>query len=156
MQKKLLATGALLITILLVFIGYFKFVYKSETRTESKDPATIIFNNSNHTQITAEIADEPQEHAQGLMYRKDLPEGEGMLFIFSSESDLTFWMKNTYIPLDIIFLNKEKEIIKIHKNATPLNSEILYPSDGPAQFVIEINGGLTEEWGIKEGQSVIF
>ncbi len=96
--------------------------------------------NSLITTINIEIANNDQNRTQGLMWRKSLPENSGMLFIFDAEKQLSFWMKNTLIPLDIIYVNKLEEIIAIHNNTVPL-SEISIPSKIPAQFVVEVNAG---------------
>jgi uncharacterized membrane protein (UPF0127 family) len=76
-----------------------------------------------------------------------------MLFIFENEKPLYFYMKNTYIPLDIIYINAQKKIVSIAKNAVPLDETTL-PSDYPAKFVLEVNAGLTDRFEIKPGLSV--
>jgi len=100
-----------------------------------------------------EIADTPQERAQGLMFRKSMPEDHGMLFKFGAPRVLSFWMKNTYLPLDIIFIDAEGYIKKIHKRATP-ESLAKISSEVPVSSVLEINGGLSEQWGISVGDKV--
>lgn len=100
--------------------------------------------------IQAEIASTPSARALGLMYRKKMAETEGMLFIFPDEQIRSFWMKNTYISLDIIYLNANFEIISIVDNATPF-SESPLSSNQPAQYVIEINAGLAKKWGLING-----
>jgi len=99
-----------------------------------------------------EIADDPQEWEMGLMFRKDLAENAGMLFKME-EGVKMFWMKNTYIPLDIIFIDSNGVIKTIHKNAKP---ESLTPisSNVSVNTVLEINGGMTDTLGIKEGDVV--
>lgn len=92
------------------------------------------------TTIDIEIANNDEKRTQGLMWRKEMPKNSGMLFIFDAEKQLSFWMKNTLIPLDIIYVNRFKEIIAIHKNTVPL-SEISIPSKQPAKYVIEVNAG---------------
>ena len=105
--------------------------------------------------IEIEIADNGPERQQGLMYRRSMDEAKGMLFIFQTEELQGFWMKNTYIPLDIMFVNKDKEIVKIHKNTTPF-SETDLPSGKPAIYVVETVGGFADKYGLKEGDKIEF
>ena len=105
--------------------------------------------------ITIQIADNEPERDQGLMWRYSMPEDDGMLFIFEKQQVLTFWMKNTYIPLDMIFANKSMKIVSIYRNATPLD-ETTIPSDQEALYCIEVNGGFCDKYGIKVGDSVEF
>jgi uncharacterized membrane protein (UPF0127 family) len=80
--------------------------------------------------FAVEIADTPATREKGLMFRKSLPEGQGMLFDFQRERDVAFWMKNTYIPLDIIFISEAKTIVSIAKNTTPLSEALIPSGDG--------------------------
>lgn len=103
----------------------------------------------------AELADTPEARARGLMHRSQLGEREGMLFVFPSERPLSFWMKNTLIPLDMIFIRADKTVLGIVENAEPL-TETSRSVGGSSQFVLEINGGLSAKLGIAKGQSVAF
>ncbi|RNC65491.1 DUF192 domain-containing protein [Proteiniphilum sp. X52] len=105
--------------------------------------------------IDIEVADNDQLRARGLMYRRSLPENAGMLFIQSMEEMQSFWMKNTYIPLDILFVNRDKEIVTIHANTTPLK-EWNYASTKPAIYVVEVNAGFTNRHGIRTGDRIEF
>lgn len=105
------------------------------------------------SQINIEIADDMVERAVGLMYRDEMKENQGMFFIFPREEYQSFWMKNTVLILDILFVNKKNEIVTIHKNTTPFAEES-YPSTQPAIYVIEVNGGYTEKHGIEEGDKI--
>lgn len=105
--------------------------------------------------IDIEIADNNQKRARGLMYRHTLPENGGMLFIHDHEEVQGFWMKNTYIPLDILFVNKEKEIVTIHMNTTPMK-EWSYASSEPALYVVEVNAGFTSRYSVNIGDSIEF
>jgi len=107
------------------------------------------------SQINIEIAGDETERTQGLMYRDKMKDNEGMFFIFDYETAQSFWMKNTLISLDIIFVNKENEIVKIHKNTETL-SENSYPSGKPAIYVVEVVGGFTEKFGITEGDKIVW
>lgn len=112
----------------------------------------IIFDSG--ASFNVEVADSPEEQAAGLMHRLNLPENEGMLFVFEDEKPRAFWMKNTLIPLDMIFMDSNLTVVDI-KHAVPCSSEPceLYHSR-PAQYVLEINKGLSEENKISVGSTV--
>ncbi|MCS6926052.1 MAG: DUF192 domain-containing protein [Candidatus Binatia bacterium] len=103
--------------------------------------------------VTVEIADSPAKRSFGLMYRKELPELHGMLFLFPREEVQSFWMKNTPLSLDIIFISSALEIVHIAHNTTPFSEHPL-PSGRPAQFVLEVNGGFCRRHGIQVGDRV--
>ena len=105
--------------------------------------------------IDIEVADNNEARAKGMMYRKSNDENNGMLFIFPVEEEQSFWMQNTYISLDIIFVNAQKEIVKIHKKATPRSTASLL-SEKKAIYVVEVNAGFTDEFDIKEGDRIDF
>ncbi len=100
-----------------------------------------------------EIADDEYERETGLMYRKNMKDHQAMLFIFNDENPRYFYMKNTYIPLDIIFIDRNNKIVHIAKNAKPLDETTL-ASRSPAQYVLEIKAGLSDDWGITPGMKV--
>lgn len=100
-----------------------------------------------------EIADDEQERETGLMNRDSLPTGQGMLFLFPDARERAFWMKNTHIPLDILYISKSGEVISIQKNTMPMNETPLH-SFGPAAAVLEINGGQADALGIKPGDRI--
>ncbi len=100
-----------------------------------------------------EVVDDEAGRERGLMYRRFLPQDRGMLFDFKEEAPVAFWMKNTYIPLDMIFISRKGVVTKVVANAEPL-SERLIPSGGPVYGVLEINGGLAARLGIKPGDRV--
>lgn len=114
-----------------------------------------IYTGEKQHDFVIEIADEQKEVMQGLMYRKSMAENHGMLFIFPNESMLQFWMKNTYIPLDIIFLNHKKEIVHIHENAIPQDKTLIRTSV-PAMYVLELNAGMTKKLQIKKGDAISY
>jgi len=103
--------------------------------------------------FAVEIADTEAQRERGLMFRKKLPEGQGMLFDFHQEQPVSFWMKNTYIPLDMIFIRGDGRILRIEENATP-QSEWLIPSGGPVLAVLEVIGGTARKLGIAPGDRV--
>jgi len=108
--------------------------------------------------FTVEIADEPEERSRGLMDRKSLDSGKGMLFIFGQESKYYFWMKNTLVPLDIIWLNSNKEVIYIEKNVQPCQNDPCptYGPDKEAKYVLEINAGQSDRANIQIGTKLSF
>jgi uncharacterized protein len=112
-------------------------------------------NNSRQISLDIEIADNDNERMQGLMYRQSMQENEGMLFIFPNEEPRSFWMKNTYISLDIIYINSQKEIVSIQKYTQP-KSTYSIPSERPAMFVLEVNAGFTDKNGINAGDKIEF
>ena len=107
--------------------------------------------------FNVEIAADDQSRARGLMFVDDLPEDEGMLFIFRRMQPRAFWMKNTRIPLDIIYLDQNLKVVSIIKNAKPCKTPRCpsYPSGQPAQYVLELNGGMSDQLGLVEGDSIV-
>ena len=100
-----------------------------------------------------EIADDKYQRETGLMYRKEMKNNQAMLFIFEEEAPRYFYMKNTYIPLDIIYISKDSTIVNIIHNATPLDESSL-PSLLPAQFVLEVKAGICEEKNLQVGDQI--
>jgi uncharacterized membrane protein (UPF0127 family) len=100
-----------------------------------------------------EMAITPQEKEHGLMFRRELPEGHGMLFDFGVDQPVAFWMKNTYIPLDMLFIRGDGRILRIAENTEPL-SERNIPSGGPVRAVLEVIGGTAKKLGIAPGDRV--
>lgn len=100
-----------------------------------------------------EIAHEDQERMQGLMWRKKMEERQGMLFVFDWQSPQSFWMRNTYIPLDIIYVDEQFKVVSIRKN-TPVLNDSPQPSGVPARYVVEVNAGVCDKYGIQPGSRV--
>ena len=105
--------------------------------------------------VRVELALTGPQRERGLMFRNHLDPDTGMLFLFPSPAPLTFWMKNTLIPLDMIFISAEREIVGIVANAEPLTLTARGVNE-PSQFVLEINGGLAARLGIRAGQRMQF
>jgi uncharacterized protein len=103
--------------------------------------------------FNVEVVNDEAGREKGLMYRRFMPQDRGMLFDFKEEAPVAFWMKNTYIPLDMIFISRRGVVTNIVANAEPL-SERLIPSGGPAYGVLEINGGVAARIGLKVGDRV--
>lgn len=106
-----------------------------------------------------EIADTPEERAKGLMFRQEVPEGTGMLFIYERPQPVSFWMRNTLVPLDMLFLDETGVIRHIHKNARPLDETgvpgaVIGDPDPDRLMVLELAGGESDRLGLEEGQSL--
>ena len=121
-----------------------------------------IFTEDNQTlaELELEKADTPEEREQGLMHRKELENGTGMVFVFEDSANRSFWMKNTYIPLDMIFVTAKNTVRTIKKadpepNVSDRNLR-LYTSEGPAKYVIETHQNFSEREGVEEGTEVDF
>jgi uncharacterized membrane protein (UPF0127 family) len=118
------------------------------------DPHTLeIASKTGVHAFTVEIADTEAAREKGLMFRKSLPEGTGMLFDFKTEQPVGFWMQNTYIPLDMIFIKADGRIAKIVENARPMSTTII-PSGVPVLAVLEVIGGTARKLGIAPGDRV--
>ena len=103
--------------------------------------------------FAVEIATTEQEKETGLMYRKELADGKGMLFDFSPEQEVSMWMKNTYISLDMIFIRADGRILRIAENTEPMSTKII-PSRGLAKGVLEVIAGTAQKYGIAPGDRV--
>ena len=115
----------------------------------------IIKNNYKDVYFNVEIARKKIDRDKGLMFRKNLKLDKGMLFIFPNESKVSMWMKNTLVPLDIIFISKNYKIVDIINNAKAMSKEIL-TSKVKAKYALEINAGLVKKLNIKIGNSIYF
>lgn len=110
--------------------------------------------------VKAEISDTPQKTEQGLMYRTELPEGKGMVFVFDKDEPRMFWMKNTLIDLDIVFITSDKKVFSAEKNVphsytyTPDNQVAYVPGYG--QYVLELPAGSIDRHNIMEGSALSF
>ena len=105
--------------------------------------------------VFLEVAITDEEKAKGLMNRPNLALNRGMVFVFKPRRKVTFWMKDTLIPLDMVFINNGK-IVKIIKDAMPNQTQTLYPSDFEVTDVVEVNGGFTDKYMVNVGSSVVF
>ena len=103
--------------------------------------------------FAVEMAENDADRAKGLMFRKELPEGRGMLFDFKREQDVSFWMQNTYIPLDMLFIRGDGQILNIAENTEPLSTRLI-SSGGPVRAVLEVIGGSARKFGIAPGDRV--
>ncbi len=103
--------------------------------------------------FSVELAKTEKEKTTGLMYRKELADGKGMLFDFSPEQEVSMWMKNTFVSLDMIFIGADGRIIRIAENTEPLSTKII-PSNGLARAVLEVPAGTAQKYGIRPGDRV--
>ena len=118
-------------------------------------PKVTIETANGEVSFQVEIAATPEKRERGLMYRRELPPDHGMLFIFPAEKVNSFWMKNTPIPLDMIFISRERKIVGIVHETLPFSLDGRSVT-GPSQYVLEINGGLSRRYGFKSGDPVRF
>ena len=136
---------------ILTLIGFFgaPFVSLAQEALESLD---IVTAEGPH-RFSVEVMRSPEELSRGLMFRRYMPDDRGMLFDFKIEQPVQFWMKNTYLPLDMIFISKAGRIVSIAENTEPL-SEKLVPSGGPVVAVLEVNAGTAARIHAKPGDTV--
>ncbi len=153
----LIIDSILLIFIFLILTFFLRNSFKEKEIRPGKTP--IVFNNSEKTKVFAEIARSFQERQTGLMFRTSLVEDEGMIFVFDKEDRYTFWMKNTLIPLDMIFISKDKKVIECLEEVQPCKQDPC-PSYGTnkelTMFILEVNSGFCRKHKINVGNSLIF
>ena len=144
----------IVIFLVVAIIFIFAVFLFSQNKSQEKTPKSIILG---EVEVFVEIADSPDEWERGLMFRESLKENSGMLFIFKDSKERNFWMKNTLVELDIIFINKNFEIVNI-KNAIPCEKEPCesYESVLPAKYVLEVNSGFAEKNNLNIGDGLEF
>ena len=149
---------------LLVITSYISIIYSSsslsnnpnslsELRNWGKGVVTVHTTKTENAKFRVVIAKSNKERRQGLMHIESMKDNEGMIFIFNPPRKVSMWMRNTPMTLDMIFINKDGEIITIENSATPYSTKGI-PSNGSIKWVLEINGGLSERLNIKAGDSV--
>jgi uncharacterized membrane protein (UPF0127 family) len=150
--KRPLIVTIVAIVLVVLAIGALIYVtqWKGSTYTSVVD---LTVGNGVVLHLNVEVADTPDEWRYGLMNRNSMPEDAGMLFVFDDYAPRSFWMKDTLIPLDMIFIDDNRTIIDIHRNATPLSEDRII-SSGPCRFVLEVNGGLCAAEGIDIGDHI--
>jgi uncharacterized membrane protein (UPF0127 family) len=127
-------------------------VFAMPAHAAGQDTIEIVTASGVHA-FSVEMASNDAERERGLMFRKELPEGHGMLFDFQTDQEVSFWMHNTYLPLDMLFIQGNGRISHIAENATPM-SDALIPSDGPVRAVLEVIAGTVQKYGIAPGDRV--
>lgn len=155
------------IRIFVIFFLLLFFNCKDEKQNTSNDKVEVSFkkegvlhlkesdSDSIIKTLDIEFAQDEYETQTGLMYRTQLGTNQGMLFIFPNVQMRSFYMKNTKIPLDIIYIDEKLQIVSFQKNAKPFDETSL-PSEAPAKYVLEINAGLSDEWQLKNGDKIEF
>ena len=144
--------------ILLYIVNPFSKNENSDTEYMFKKDGELTFSDSLgnvKTKIDIQIANTEFDRQLGLMFRKQMDENKGMLFIFPVEEMQSFWMHNTFIPLDMLFINSAKKIVTIQL-ATKTLSDQSYPSSAPATYVVEVNAGFCAKHNINEGDRINF
>ncbi|HMQ79382.1 MAG TPA: DUF192 domain-containing protein [Ignavibacteria bacterium] len=129
---------------------------KDAAKIQFKKQGEVYFQDSAKKllkKIDVEIAETEETRHLGLMYRENMQEDQGMLFLFPAEEYQSFYMKNTVMPLDIMFINSKKQIVKIHRNTVPYSEKSL-PSMNPSIYVVEVNAGFADKYNIKEGSHI--
>jgi len=131
---------------------------ETEEVSFTKDGTLTIYNSEDEElmHLDIEVAETDYEQETGLMYRKEMKENRGMLFVYKEEKPRpNFYMKNTLIALDLIYINAAKEIVDVNEHAQP-EDQTLISSDVEAQYVLEVNSGMFEKWGLAIGDKVSF
>ncbi|WP_137700377.1 DUF192 domain-containing protein [Marimonas lutisalis] len=118
-----------------------------------REDAVLLRGDWGQARFGVEVADTGGERARGLMHRENLPKSRGMLFVYHKVGYVAFWMKNTLIPLDMIFLDETGTVVKVHHEAQPLDPTVI-PGGDNVKAVLEINGGLARDMGIAEGSEM--
>lgn len=121
-------------------------------------PETVLVVSPGGREVVAEVVRTAEARARGLMFRDELPEGQGMLFLFSSPGHHSFWMKNVRIPLDILWLDEQGRIVHLEKSLPPCKADPCpdYTPLRAARYVLELPGGQSERWGLVAGDRLEF
>ena len=128
------------------------FAALAPARAASQDTIEIVTRTGVHA-FAVELATNAAERAVGLMFRKEMPEGRGMLFDFHDEQPVQFWMHNTYIPLDMIFIGADGRVVHVAQDAKPMSDDLI-PSRRPVRAVLEVIAGTARKFGIAAGDRV--
>jgi len=137
-----------------LFLGFSLILLAACSHTVSK---IILKTDRGQIPLAVEIADSEEERGLGLMFREKLEEGSGMLFVFEDEAPRGFWMKNTKIPLDIVFFDRGKKAVSFVENMEPCAADLCpnYFSEKPAMYALELPAQAVEKYGIKIGDKII-
>ncbi|MEZ5758967.1 MAG: DUF192 domain-containing protein [Emcibacteraceae bacterium] len=143
------------LTLIAVFFFLFSLGTIAQAQSNFPRDTLSIKTADNVYNFDIELALDDNHRQYGLMYRDHLPEMSGMLFIYDRARNIAMWMKNTFIPLDIVFIDEAGKIINIAKSAKPKDLSQI-PSKGPAKAALELNGGLTDKLGINVGDEILY
>lgn len=152
MSRVIRVAGSLLGLALLICVVGITGAFAKDAAAKNIQTLEIVTKSGVHV-FTVEVAATEQEKATGLMYRQELPDGRGMLFDFSPEQPISMWMKNTFIPLDMIFIRSDGRISRIAENTEPQSLAII-ASGPPARAVLEVIAGTAQKYGIAVGDRV--
>ncbi|MBW2701929.1 MAG: DUF192 domain-containing protein [Deltaproteobacteria bacterium] len=157
MDRKLTgrALGTMWLGMLLISLGCATSTGCKSADSHADGPQVWLAGRDGPVRILVEVASRVDEQARGLMHRQQMPEDRGMIFIYSTEALHGFWMKNTYIPLDMLFIGSNRRIVGAVENAEPLTTT-RRQVNAPSKYVLEINGGLMKKLGVIEGSEVRF
>lgn len=136
------------LVVMAIAAGYYTLVSSGKTST-----ATLVTETGRHS-LSLELADTPEEREIGLMNRQSMPDGHGMLFDFKESRPVTMWMKNTLIPLDMLFMDASGTITRVATNAQPMSLDLIR-SGGPVSYVLELNAGTAARYKAKKGDRLI-
>ena len=148
---RVFGVARLISAVLALFFCFSLAVLAAETF--AKQPLAIVTKDGKSHAFTVELAITPRQREQGLMNRQEMADDKGMLFAFGETRQVFMWMKNTYIPLDMLFIARDGKVRAIKENAEPL-SESIIDSQGPIDYVLELNGGTVKRLGIRTGNRV--
>lgn len=135
-----------------LLIGFL--VCAGSTSLALAEPLNVYSRNGETHHFEVRVADDTRTREKGLMGVKRLPDGQGMLFVFDDVSPAQFWMKNTLIPLDMVFIDGKGVVSSVHHEAQPLDLSII-SSEEPVRAVLEVSGGVAERLGIGRGDQII-
>lgn len=154
-RSLLLATGLVFLIAGFVLVGLFFLVLIPQQSAPRPNPPSACFENGVCLQV--ELARSDEERARGLMFRSSLPENAGVLFVFDTMEEHAFWMKNTLIPLDIVWLGSDGRVVGFREGLPPCEIPVcpVYSVGVPSRWVLEANAGFVAENGIRKGQRVL-
>ena len=136
-----------------VFVALCAGLFPNLSVAQCRDDLVMLRGDWGQARFTIELADDASERARGLMFREKLPSSHGMLFVYPSPQRVGFWMKNTLIPLDMVFVDPSGTVLRIHENAIPHDQTVIDGGDG-VLAVLEVNGGMARRIGIRVGDQM--
>jgi uncharacterized protein len=152
MLRRMMSRRALLPPLFAVAAGFFPTFSEAQLQRFATSELTIVGKTGPH-RFTVEVAETPAQMEQGLMFRRTLADNAGMLFDFKQPTMATMWMRNTLIPLDMLFVDAQGRIVNIHERAVPKSDDVIAAA-APVRYVIELNGGTAARLGIAPGDKV--
>jgi uncharacterized protein len=135
--------------------GIFAFLLLAQTSLATGTGTLVLKTGTGDHNFDIEVATTPQEKARGLMFRRSLPANAGMLFLYDRPQPAVMWMKNTYIPLDMVFIAADGRVHRIESHTEPFSTKVI-PSGGDVVAVLELNAGQADKIGLRRGDKVIY